>query len=277
MFGNFCNTHGFLIQSQIQRQCWHCLSHIFTGQGIHQPQYHHTYKPLGTYINYKGGSDPTTTFLVQKLLSACHKLSKQFDLRMPIDKPMLSKLLGTLDFTVPGKHHRALYKAMFCLAFHAFLRIGEMTVQSANATNPNLLQWKQLEIKDTSLTVTSIHFKHSKGKPLTLTIKGTISPQDCTLQIMKAYLSMRGATAGTLFLYFSCMPVTRAKFNEQLRGALQFCHFCPKQFKSHSFRSRAATTAAAQGMSDSQIRSLGRWSSDAFMKYIRCSQRVSAL
>ena len=93
-----------------------------------------------------GGSDPTTTFLVQKLLSACHKLSKQFDLRMPFDKPMLSKLLEALDFTVPGKHHRALYEAMFCLAFHAFLRTGEMTIQSANATNPNLLQWKQLEI-----------------------------------------------------------------------------------------------------------------------------------
>ena len=166
---------------------------------------------------------------------------------------------------------------MFCLAFHAFLRIGEMTVQSANATNPNLLRWKQLEIKDTSLTVTFIHFKHSKGKPLTLTIKGTTSPQDCRLQIMKAYLSMRGATAGPLFLYCPSMPVTRAKFNEQLRGGLQFCHFCPKLFKSHSFRIGAATTAAAQGMSESQIRSLGRASSDAFMKYIRCSQRVSAL
>ena len=92
---------------------------------------------------------------------------------MPIDKPMLSKLLGALDFTVSGKHHRAKYKAMFCLAFHALLRIGEMTVQSANATNPNLLQWKQIEIKDTSLTVTFVHFKHSKGKLLTLTIKGT--------------------------------------------------------------------------------------------------------
>ena len=86
---------------------------------------------------------------------------------MPIDKPMLSKLLGALDFTVPGNHHRAKYKAMFCLAFHAFLRIGEMTVQSANATYPNLLQRKQLELKDTSLTVTFIHFKHSKGNPLT--------------------------------------------------------------------------------------------------------------
>ena len=138
-------------------------------------------------------------------------------------------------------------------------------------------QWKQLEIKDTSFTVTSIHFKHSKSKPLTLTIKGTTSPRDCRIQIMEAYLSVRGATAGPLFLYYPSMPVTRANFNEQLRGSLQFCHFCPKQFKSHSFRIGAATTAAAQGMSESQIRSLGRRSSDAFMKYIRYSQRVSAL
>ena len=135
-------------------------------------------------------------------------------------------------------------------------------------------QWKQLEIKDTSLTVTSIHFKHSKSKPLNLTIKGTTSRQDCRLQIMRAYLTVRGATTGTLFLYWLSVPVTRAKFNEQLRGSLQFYHFCPKQFKSHSFHIGAATTAAAQGMSDSQIRSLGRRSSDAFMKYIRCSQRV---
>ena len=164
---------GFPIQSQFQSQCWHCLSHIFIEQAIRQPQYHHTYVPTGYIHKLRGGSDPTTTFLFQKLLSACHKLRKQFDLRMPIDKPMLSKLLGALDFTVSGKHHRAKYKAMFCLAFHALLRIGEMTVQSANATNPNLLQWKQIEIKDTSLTVTFVHFKHSKGKLLTLTIKGT--------------------------------------------------------------------------------------------------------
>ena len=119
---------------------------------------------------------------------------------MPIDKPMLSKLLGAPDFTVPGKHHRALYKAMFCLAFYAFLRIGEMTIQSANATNPNLLPWKQLEIKDTSLTVTFIHFKHSKGNPLTLTIKGTTSPQDFPLQIMKAYRLVRARCYNRSFI-----------------------------------------------------------------------------
>ena len=69
---------------------------------------------------------------------------------------------------------------------------------------------EQLEIKDTPLTVTAIHFKHSKGKPLTLTIKGTTSPQDCRLQIMEAYLSVRGATEGTLFLYWPSVPVTKS-------------------------------------------------------------------
>ena len=78
-------------------------------------------------------------------------------------------------------------------------------------------QWKQLEIKDTSLTVTSIHFKHSKGKPLTLTIKGTTSPQDCRLQIMEAYLSVRGATEGTLFLY--CLQIMEAYLS--VRGATE--------------------------------------------------------
>ena len=85
-----------------------------------------------------------------------------------------------------------------------------MTVQSANATNPNLLQWEQLEIKGTSSTVTFIHFKHSKGKPLTLTTKGTNSSQDCPLQIRKASLSVLGATEGTLFLYCPSVPVTCA-------------------------------------------------------------------
>ena len=86
-----------------------------------------------------------------------------------------------------------------------------------------------------------------------------------------------GRAAGLLFLYSINMLVTRAKFNKQLRSALQFYNFCPKQFKSHSFRIGAATTAAAQDVSDGQIRLLDRWSLDAFKKYIRYSQRLSAL
>ena len=40
--------------------------------------------------------------------------------------------------------------------------------------------------------------------------KSTTSPQDCRLQIMEAYLSVRGATEGTLFLYWPSVPVTKS-------------------------------------------------------------------
>ena len=136
MFGKFCNTHGLPDTVPVSESVLALfISHLH--RAGHSPATVSSHiSAIGYRHQLQGGSDPTTTFLVQKLLSACHRLGKQFDLRIPIDMPMLSKLLGALDFTVPGKHHRA----MFCLAFHAFLRIGEMTVQSANAANPNLLQ-----------------------------------------------------------------------------------------------------------------------------------------
>ena len=139
MFGKFCNTHGLPHTVPISASVLaFFIPHIHRARYLPATVSSHI-SAIGYIHKLQGGSDPTTTFLAQKLLSAYHKLGKQFDLRMPIDKPMLSKLLGALDFTVTGKHHRALYRAMFCLAFHAFLRIGEMTVQSANATNSNFV------------------------------------------------------------------------------------------------------------------------------------------
>ena len=97
MFGKFCNTHGLPDTVPVSESVLALfISHLH--RAGHSPA---TVSSHISAIGYRhklqgggGGSDPTTTFLVQKLLSACHKLSKQFDLRMPFDKPMLSKLLG---------------------------------------------------------------------------------------------------------------------------------------------------------------------------------------
>ena len=42
-----------------------------------------------------------------------------------------------------------------------------------------------------------------------------------------------------------------------------------KLFSSHSFRAGAASMMAAIGYSDDDIKAVGRWSSRAFMEYIK--------
>ena len=91
----------------------------------------------------------------------------------------------------------------------------------------------------------------------------------CPMQLLLDYLALRGNQQGALFLTQVRTPVTRDAFALQLSEAIRFCGLDPARYKGHSFRIGAASYAAEQGMSDSQIRTLGRWKSNAFHKYIR--------
>lgn len=58
-------------------------------------------------------------------------------------------------------------------------------------------------------------------------------------------------------------------FFQKLSICIKYCGLDPSRYKGHSFRIGAASHAAEGGMSDAQIRTLGRWKSNAFLKYIR--------
>ena len=51
----------------------------------------------------------------------------------------------------------------------------------------------------------------------------------------------------------------------------------PSLYKSHSFRIGAASWAAAKGFSNSKIRQLGRWISNAFLNYIQTPSLATSL
>jgi hypothetical protein len=233
---------------------------------------------IGYIHKINGARDPTSAFLITKMLQACHKHSKRVDTRLPIDKTLLARLLRALQHTIPSVTRRTMFAAMFSLAFHAFLRIGEITVNSAKHPHTaNLIMLDQLAIQSKHMTINFRSYKHSQGQPFSLHITQGAEPTECPIFIMRAYLRSRGPTSGALFISGPQTPVTRREFNDQLHAALTFCNVKTQFFKSHSFRIGAATAAAAQGMSDSQIRQLGRWKSDAFKQYIRTANRVSSL
>ena len=54
-----------------------------------------------------------------------------------------------------------------------------------------------------------------------------------------------------------------------LRSTLNKAGIDSSKFSGHSFRIGAASVAAARGVEDSTIQTLGRWKSESFKRYIR--------
>ena len=143
------------------------------------------YKPatISSYISaigyahkVHGCNDPTAAFFIEKLLQSCHKQNQTSDTRLPIDKIMLHQLTTALCYTIAGAYRRALFQAMFLLAFHAFLRIGEITVQNSAYKHPHLIMLHQLQSLPNQLMINFLSFKHSSGQPFLLKIEADKTP-----------------------------------------------------------------------------------------------------
>ena len=162
--------------------------------------------------------------------------------------------------------------AMCSLAFFAFLRIGEITINSSDHSNlimlPQLEQLVSSHGQVTALQLTISEYKHSAtGRPFVIYIHKEQSC--CPVKTILDFISARGTVHGPLFCWPDWAPIKRHFFVEQLSRPLRFCNLDPAFYKSHSFRIGAATWAAAKGFTDTQIRQLGRWKSNAFVNYIR--------
>ena len=230
---------------------------------------------IGYLHKLAGFPDPSKSFLMVQILKGYGKVGARQDSRLPITPAILNRLMHASDTFCVSPHKRALFQAMCALAFHAFLRVGEITVTNHPGT-PAPLQLHQCLImvdesqRAVSIKLTFLDYKHSYNKaPFSIVIKR--QPGTCPVQLMLEYLKYRGSSPGCLFLGMDGGPVKRNDFCDQLALAFKFCGLDTKFYKGHSFRIGAASHAAEQGLSDAQIRVLGRWKSNAFRKYIRLS------
>jgi len=219
-----------------------------------------------------GVLDPSKTFFIVQMLKGYGKLDSSLDCRLPITIQILHKILISASKFIASPYELCLFQAMCSLAFYAFLRVGEMTVGNKHASNTNLTLCNVTKLvnasnETVSLKVTFLTFKHSYNRtPFSL----IITRQDtlCPVQLILDYLALRGNAPGALFIK-SGFPITRKYFCDLLALAIKQCGLNPARYKGHSFRIGAASHAAGRGMSDAQIRVLGRWKSNAFLKYIR--------
>ena len=90
----------------------------------------------------------------------------------------------------------------------------------------------------------------------------------CPALALTNYLHLRGPGVGPLFIFQDGRPLLRALLSSFLQATLQAAGI-PGKFSGHSFRIGAATTAAQRGVPDHLIKTMGRWSSDAYLFYVR--------
>lgn len=225
---------------------------------------------LGYFHKLHGHGDPSKNFLISQMLKGYSKLDTRLDTRLPITLPLLHRIVQSSLSLSDSRYNIALFQAMCLFAFHTFARIGEITHTSAHQN----IQLDQLcPVWNTtneiiSFQLTLYHYKHSYNqRPFKLNILP--SSVCCPVQYLIAYLQFRGNSAGPLFRMADCSPVSRSYFSSILSTVLQFCCLDPSRYKGHSFRIGAPSNAADKGLSDAQIRTLGRWKSNAFQKYIR--------
>ena len=87
---------------------------------------------------------------------------------------------------------------------------------------------------------------------------------------MCSYLGSRVASSADepLFVTSPSVPMTKAWFSDRFRLLCSRCGLVPKRFTPHSLRI-GGTTAMAKFVSAPTLKSMGRWSSSAYERYIR--------
>lgn len=188
--------------------------------------------------------------------------------RYPITPVLLKHLKTQLhNHSALCLHDKRMLWAAFCTAFYGFMRSSEFTSPSIGSFDPDqsLLRRDVSQRNDCYL----LNLKSSKTDPFrhgTTIVLPAIGTSTCPAQALAKYLAMaRSITPDApLFQFANGHYLTRIVFTHWVKVLLS-----PSGFSSHSFRIGAATTAAAAGIPEWLIQTLGRWTSQCYKTYIR--------
>ena len=158
-----------------------------------------------------------------------------------------------------------------CLSFFSFLRAGEFTTNSPFDPSIHLTVGNVQADYLVDPTCFRVHIKRSKTDPFRVGCDiyvGRGNSLICPVVALGNFLALRGPPPGPLFCYADGRPLTWQQLSSRVQAILHSAGY-PGSYSGHSFRIGAATTAAARGIPDHLIKTLGRWSSDAYQLYIR--------
>lgn len=192
--------------------------------------------------------------------------------RLPVTRDILLKLLTQLDTKVET---HAIIHAAYCLAFAAFLRVGEFTYSARDLRDLDFSSWhltrKSVDIQADRLVLSLPASKTDRFcKGVTLTIVAS-NDKACAVSSIQNLFTQFPQPPSTPLFHSAIGPFTREYLTAKLRSDIKRLGI-KGNFSGHSFRRGAATSAEKSGLSKDEIQLLGRWKSNAYKLYIQPSQ-----
>ena len=201
---------------------------------------------------------------------------------LPITGHILARVCSLLTKGVFGPYMDLLLQAACNLAFFAFLRCGEFTLPSSKFDHTKGLSFSDVTIAYEGQIATKLILKlkssktnpFRKGRTIVLFPTGA---QLCPVRYMLNFMKVRAPfvldPSEPLFMtnHRVYIPLMRGMFVGSIRHFLCHLGLNPSHYAGHSLRIGAAMSAAESNIPDHLIKTMGRWSSDCYERYIRTS------
>ena len=225
---------------------------------------------IGFFHKLRNLEDPTAAFIVKKLLEGCRRSRPVRDVRAPLTEAILQKICSVLPEVCYSPYESYLFRAAFLTAYFGLLRVSKLVFTSPMQANRPLLFSDVKVIRNPSALLVSIKASKTNqaGAPTVIQIPPSGNPLCCVLAVQH-YLRLRPDRVQYFFSHVNGTPLTRNQFSGVLSKAIRNIGLPYKLYTFHSFRIGRASDLASKGVSNDNIKKLGRWKSNAVDGYIR--------
>ena len=209
--------------------------------------------------------NPTKSFTIQKLLLSYQKKDKKPRTRNPITLHILKRILRSISKSKAERYSRYLYSSLYTSMYHAALRVSEVCHMPLS---DHTLQIHQIQHSAKSMSIKFSSYKHNANPEASLILQPDHS-STCPVTNLGKYRTVRGSAPGPAFCHKNGSPLTRTEVTANLHHHLTMVGYKKLDFNTHSLRIGKTTDLAINGYSHSKIAMIGRWKSNAFLKYIK--------
>ena len=212
---------------------------------------------VGVRANFHWRGLPTFTksFVIKMMLKGVTAKHRDPDIRLPVTREILHQMCEALPLILSDK-------SMLTLAFHVLLKPGEFSYL------PHVVRIEHVFMDNMGVT---IYLTLSKTHQFLFCQRVRVAPQrhHCPVRYLLNYLAIWPIESGALYVGPNNLPVQYLAVLSLFNKLAEFLDLTLGRYKPHSLHIGATTKLHVKEFSNEIIKQRGKWSSNAFQRYIR--------